>query len=229
MSTIQKTAVLVVHYEPIMRIGLKSVIDGHPRLRVCAEADTADAARRQCEKHQPGVVFLALAPAIAWGFAMLRELRRWAPAAHFVIFTESDDALSVQRAFEAGARSYVTRTCAAAEVIAAILHALNGGLYASPRMAHLLLQNMASGSMAIRGKNEAALSERELEVFRMIGSGKSTRAVAAQFGVSIKTVETHLGRIKTKMNIGSIAELRQQAIFSNESAQPAAPAKKAHR
>ena len=214
MSVIQKIAVLVVHYEPVMRIGLKSLIESHPALRVCAEADTALAARLHCENLQPQVVLLALAPAAGWGFTMLRELRHCAPEANFVVFAESDDAATMQRAFEAGARSCVTHTCPAAEVIAAILHALDGGLYATPRIAHLLLKNVASGSLGMRGQAEAALSERELEVFRMIAIGKSTRDVAAQLGVSIKTIETHVGRLKTKLGFTSINDLRQDAAVS---------------
>lgn len=214
MSVIQKIAVLVVHYEPVMRIGLKALIESHPALRVCAEADTALAARHHCESLQPQVVLLALAPAAGWGFTMLRELRHCAPEASFVVFAESDDSATMQRAFEAGARSCVTHTCPAAEVVAAILHALDGGLYAAPRLAHLLLKNVASGSLGMRGPAEAVLTERELEVFRMIAAGKSTRDVAAQLGVSVKTIETHVGRLKTKLGLTSIHELRQDAAFS---------------
>ena len=217
MSVIQKIAVLLVHYAPVMRIGLKSLIEGHPALRVCAEADTAHAARHHCESLEPQVVLLALAPAAGWGFTMLRELRHCAPEANFVVFAESDDTATMQRAFEAGARACVTHTCPAAEVVAAILHALDGKLYAAPRIAHLLLKNVASGSLAMRGQAEAALSEREMEIFRMIAAGKRTRDVAAQLGVSIKTIETHVGRLKTKLGLTSINELRQDAAVSRAS------------
>lgn len=215
MSVIQKIEVLLVHYAPVMRVGLKSVIESHQALRVCAEADTAHAARHHCEKIRPQVVLLALVPAFGWGFAMLRDLRQRAPEASFVVLAESEDPATMQRAFAAGARSYVTHTCPAAEVVSAILHALDDELYATPRIAHLLLKNVASGAMAMHRTAEAALSERELEVFRMIAAGNSTRDVAERLGVSIKTIETHVGRLKSKLGFASINDLRQDAALSS--------------
>ncbi|MEO7318275.1 MAG: response regulator transcription factor [Chthoniobacteraceae bacterium] len=206
-----KANVIVADAEAVARFGLVKLIDSHKQLRVCAEAESLSAARELCAKHQPEVVVLD--PAMGDGFAFIKDVPRWSPRTRVVAMTGLEDALSVQRAFKAGACGYVTRRDPVAAVIAAILGAVAGERHVGPRVEHVLLERLASGGVEIRDSDEAALSDRELQVFRLLGRGLGTRAVAEELRVSVKTVETHRQRIRGKLHLATGTELQRRAVL----------------
>ena len=216
MPTPQKANVLVVDAQPVMRHGLVDLINSHRKLRVCAEAEAAPAARELCARHRPELAVLDLG--LSDGFALLKDFQRWAPGIRIVAFTALDDALSVQRALQAGAQGYVTRLDPAAELLTALEHALDGHRHVGPRVAHLLLDRLACGSVEMRGNAEAALSDRELQVFHAIGRGMGTRAIAEDLRVSVKTVETHRQRIKEKLHLRDGCDLQKRAVLFHHAA-----------
>ena len=216
MSTPRKMNVLIVDAQPVARFGLIHLLNAHGRFRVCGEAESAPAARELCARHRPDLAVLDLA--LGDGFALLKEFPRWAPGIRVVAFTALDDALSVQRALQAGAHGYVTRLDPAAELLTAIECALDGQRHVGPRVAHLLLDRLACGSVEMRGSAEAALSDRELQIFRAIGRGLGTRAVAEELKVSVKTVETHRQRIKEKLRLKDGTDLQRRAVLFHHTA-----------
>lgn len=216
MSNNRKISVLIVDAHPIARLGLVHLLNGHGRLRVCGEADSSPTARELCARHRPDLAVLDLA--LGDGFGLLKEFPRWAPGIRVVAFTSLEDALSVQRAFQGGAHGYVTRLDPVAELLTAIDCTLAGQRHAAPRVAHLLLDRLACGSVELHGSAEAALSNRELQIFRAIGRGLGTRAVADELKVSVKTVETHRQRIKDKLHLKDGVDLQRRAVLFHHAA-----------
>ena len=202
---------LIADAEPVARCGLVHLIGSHPLLRVCAEAETLAVARELCVKHKPAV--LVLDPAMSDGFTFIKDLPRWSRGTRVVVFTGSNDALAVQQAFKAGACGFVTRRDPVSALIAAVVGALKGERHVGPCVEHLLLDNLASGAVELRGAEFGALSSREMQVFRLLGRGLGTRAVADELSLSVKTVETHRQRIKEKLGMQNAAELHRRAVL----------------
>ncbi len=202
---------LIADAEPVTRCGLVHLINSHPLLRVCAEADSVAQARQMCSRHKPAL--LVLDAAMSDGFTLIKDLPRWSRRTRVVVFTGLRDALAVQRAFKAGACAFLTRH----DPIPALMHALAGALtgerHVGPCVEHLLLENLACGTVKMAGDDMASLSDRELQVFRLLGSGLGTRGVAEELSVSVKTVESHRQRIKEKLKVASAAELQRRAVL----------------
>jgi DNA-binding NarL/FixJ family response regulator len=202
--------------EPLARCGLLHLLNSHPALRVCAEAECTPSARAECARWKPDV--LAIDGALTDSFTMLRDLPRWSPKTRWVIFSGPEDPATVQRAFKAGACGYVTRRDPMSAILSAILGAVHGERHIGPRVEHVLLQSLASGGMELRASEFAALSNRELQIFQMIGAGRGTRDVAEELHVSVKTVETHRQRMKEKLGLSSAAELQRKAVLFHNTA-----------
>jgi DNA-binding NarL/FixJ family response regulator len=205
-----KANVVVVDAEPLARLGLVQLINSHSTLRVCAEADSAPLARQAWSQHKLDLVVLDLAISGGEGFALLKELPRWHPDARVVVCTRFDDAISVHRAFKAGACGYVTRRDPADEVIAAIVAALKGERHIGGSVRDLIIDQFARSEV---DHPEKALSPRELQVYRLLGYGGSARKIATQLHLDFKTIETHLMRVRKKLNVSTLAELRRRAIL----------------
>lgn len=211
MAHPRKADVLVADSEPVARAGLVHLLNSHSRLRVCAEAEMLDAVRELCLRHKPAV--LVLDPAMGDGFTFIKDLPRWSRDTRAVAFTSLGDALSVQRAFKAGVCGYVTRRDPVVAVMTAIVGALTGERHVGPRVENVLLAHLALGAVEMRDDETAALSNRELQIFRLLGSGLGTRAVAEELRLSIKTIETHRQRIKEKLQLTSGTELQRRAVL----------------
>jgi len=211
METPRKARVLIVDGMPLTRIGLSTLINSHPQLCVCAETGEANVARRLCAEQQPDLVTLNLVLMRGDGIELLRDFARLHPAAQMLVISEREDALSLQRAFRAGARGYLTKWDDAPEVFRALEQVQAGNLFASQRVAGLLLSHLASGEIKAGKGSLSTLSDREMQIFRLVGSGVRTSAVARELGLSVKTIETHRQRIKDKLHLQSGADLNQRA------------------
>lgn len=226
-----KASVLVVEAEPIMRGGLVQLINSHATLEVCGEADSLPAARAACERWRPAVVVLDVTLGGGEGYALVRELPRWNANVAVVAFARLEDTASIQRALRAGVCGYVTRLDPAAALLTAITEALAGKRLLGPRAALALLETMATGRVQMADDDMTRLSEREQQVFRLIGGGMKTCAVAVELRLSVKTVETHRQHIKEKLGLTDGAALqRRAALFearqeaAHHSLGPAVPA-----
>lgn len=194
-----------------MRFGLAKLLESTGQFAVVGETREAPIARRLFVERTPDVAVLSLTLLHGDGFSLLKDFRKVNPVARTLVVTARRDSLSVQRAFKAGAHGYIIAEDETSEVLTALERVSAGEFYASESVAQGLLQMLANGSVKTRNGYEL-LSDRELQVFRLIGSGLGTSRVARELQVSVKTIETHRQRIKQKLGLTTAAELTQRAV-----------------
>ena len=207
--------VLIVSPEAVFRAGLVHIVEHDPRLCVCAEVNRAAGAWDACGHLEPEVAAVDIG-ADGSRTSELRDLLRLSPTLRLVAFAGMQDALCAQRAMAAGALGYLTRSDPVSDIVMALLYAAAGRRHVGSAMRLLLLDGLAQGQVRMSGRPEAALSDRELEVYRLIGHGRKTCEIATELGVSVKTVETHKQRIKEKLHLPSGTALQQHATLARE-------------
>lgn len=212
MPNSRKANVLVVDAEAVARFGLVQLINSQAHLRIVGEAETLPMARELASRLKPEVVVLD--PALGDGLHFIKDLARLKARPQVVAFTALEDALSVQRAFQAGVCGYVARRDPVADLIAAIVAAVDGRRHVGQRIERVLLERLSCGAVQLTGDETGVLSQRERQVFRMLGAGRSGRAIAVELGVSVKTIETHRQRIKEKLRLKDGAELNRRAVLA---------------
>ena len=211
MPSVSKTTVVIIHPEPIVRCGLVAIINAHEALRIAGETGALREARDLCARVKPGVIILDPAMEGGEGLRLLRDLPKWAPKAKAVAFTGHAEAADVQQAFEAGVSAYLTKDDGVETVLAAVVGAAAGERHFGPGVERILIERLSAGAIEMRSSLEQALSNREMQIFRLVGAGRAAREVAETLGVSVKTVESHQQRMKQKLRLRSGAELRQRA------------------
>jgi DNA-binding NarL/FixJ family response regulator len=209
------TSVAVLEGSPITRIGVISLIQSREQFSLSFETSDATIARRLCVEQHPDLIILDLELQHGDGLELLRELAGLSPTSRALVLTGQEDSQSLQRAFRTGALGFMSKFDEPPEFFTAIEHVLIGRLFASRRIAHLMLQCVASGELRSVGEGIPNLSNRELQVFRLIGKGIGPKAIASELGLSVKTVEAHQGRIKSKLSIRTCAELQRRAMTWN--------------
>jgi len=207
----KKLSVLIVHHAPVTRFGLATLLKSNRGFKVVGETSSVPIARRLFTEMQPDLVILSLTLQHGDGISLLRDFRKMNRAARTLVLTAREDALSVQRAFRAGACGYVVAQDETSEVLHALERIAAGELYASTSVVHALLQMLARGSVETPRDRCAQLSDRELQVFRLIGSGLGTSRVANELQLSVKTIETHRQHIKQKLGLTKGTELARHA------------------
>ena len=211
MITPKRLSVLILHHAPVTRFGLTTLLKSNRGFKVVGETSSAPVARRLFSEIQPDLVILSLTLQHGDGISLLRDFRKMNRAARTLVLTAREDPLSVQRAFRAGACGYVVTQDETSEVLHALERIAAGELYVSATVARRFLQMLASGLMETPRDLCAHLSDRELQVFRLIGSGLGTSRVAKELQLSVKTIETHRQRIKHKLGLIKGMELTRQA------------------
>jgi DNA-binding NarL/FixJ family response regulator len=204
-------SVLVVHHAPVTRFGLTALLKSNRGFKVVSETGSAPVALRLFSEIQPDLVILSLTLQHGDGISLLRDFRKMNSAARTLVLTAREDPLSVQRAFRAGARGYVVTQDETSEVLHALERIAAGELYASATVSRALLQMLARGSVETPRDCCALLSDRELQVFRLIGTGLGTSRVAKELQLSVKTIETHREHIKQKLGLTKGMELTRRA------------------
>jgi len=208
-----QAAVLIVDDHPLMRFGMAQLIAPHPDLRVCGEADSVADAVRAATALQPDLVLVDLSLKDRSGLALLEILRQTVPDTMLLVVSMHDEALFAERALRFGARGYVMKDETADTLILAIRQVLSGRVYVSDRIAQSVLQRLGH-DVPPPGGRLATLTDRELEVFELIGRGLGTNAIAARLGVSVKTIETHRASLKAKLGLDSSALVRYAVAWS---------------
>jgi DNA-binding NarL/FixJ family response regulator len=211
---VTKKAVFVVDDHPLLRQGLALLINREQDLMVCGEAEEAQAAMRAIAKKKPDILIADISLNGPDGLDLLKNLRTLYPDLPVLILSMHDESIYAERALRARANGYIMKQEATEKVLVAVRRILGGDIYLSDRMANKLLHQYLTGSIADISSRLSVLSDRELEVFRLIGEGRSARQIAEKLHLSIKTVETYQAHIKDKLSLRSGRELVRHAIQS---------------
>lgn len=209
----QQTAnVFIVDDHPIVRQALSQLINQEPGLNVCGDAETLPQALSRIGDANPDLVIVDISLRGASGIELIKSLKTRYPDLSVLVLSMHDESLFAERALRSGAMGYITKQEATEKVLTAIRRVLSGEIYLSEQMASRMLRKMVAGRDEEGGSALECLSNRELQVFELIGHGKATREIASDLHVSVKTVETHRARIKEKLQLKTAAELIQHAV-----------------
>jgi len=205
--------VFVVDDHPIVRQGLALLIDQEPDLVVCGAAEEAESALAAIGASRHDVLVLDISLPGPDGIDLLKTIRSTDPTLPILVLSMHDEATYAQRALRAGANGYIMKQEATENVLVALRRILRQEVYLSDRIANRMLRQLVShGGLGASQAPIARLSDRELEVFRLIGAGLGTRQIADELRISIKTVESYQAHIKEKLELQSSRDLVQRAI-----------------
>ena len=208
----QVRRLLLIDDHPIMRYGLAQLVADEETLEVCGQAGTAKEGMAALEVLRPDLAVIDLTLPDKSGLELLKDIQALYPQLHCLVLSMHDEAMYAERALRAGARGYLMKEVAAEQFIHAVQKVLSGGIYVSESMASRMLEQAVMG----KGRNLATgveqLTDRELEVLGLIGTGKATKIIAEQMGISTRTVEAHRSHIKDKLGLTDGAELVRYAV-----------------
>jgi DNA-binding NarL/FixJ family response regulator len=204
--------ILIVEDHPIMRSGLVQLLAQQSDLLVCGEFEEAGAAFGAIEKLKPDIALIDLSLKASSGLELIKSVKAAYPKLAMLVLSMYDEALYAERVLRAGASGYVMKQEATDKVVLAVRKVLAGGIYLSDRMSSKFMHQLVGGKTPGAGSLIERLSDRELEVFGLIGEGRGTRQIAEQLHLSVKTVESHRAHIKEKLNLRSATELVHRAI-----------------
>jgi DNA-binding NarL/FixJ family response regulator len=211
-SAESRSRILIVDDHPVVRRGLRMLIDDEPDLFVCGEAGDADEAIRVLDAKKPELVIVDLSLKESSGLELIKRIKSRNAAVKMLVSSMFDESLYAERVLNAGALGYVSKQEAMEKVIEAIRCVLSGRVYLSAAMSDRMLHRLARDHQATERSPVETLSDRELEVFEMIGRGRTTAEIAGQLHLSVKTVETHREKVKAKLGLKTAAELYQHAV-----------------
>jgi DNA-binding NarL/FixJ family response regulator len=215
MSATQGTApanVLIVDDHAFLRRGLAQIIDDLPEVTVCGEAGTVSETLEQIRRTRPDIVVVDISLTDGNGLELTKEIKSNWPEIKVLVSSMHDEALMAERALRAGALGYVSKSDDVDAFITALRRVRDGQVYLSARMTDRLLTRVVAGGTEPSRSPLEKLSDRELEVFELIGRGLSTKQIAAQLDLSRKTVETYREHIKSKLNLRNGTELTRHAV-----------------
>lgn len=222
IAPLVKKTVLVIDDHPLLRQGLAMLINQQADMRVCGEAEDMRVAMQCIVQSRPDIVVLDISLKGPDGLEVLKTIRATNPDLPVLVLSMHDEAIYAERAIRARANGYIMKQEATERVLVAIRRILDGEIYLSDAISKKLLQQFIDGTSSALESRITSLSDRELEVFRLIGEGRSTREIAEGLRLSVKTVETYQAHIKEKLGLKSGRELIQHAIQWKISGKPEA-------
>jgi DNA-binding NarL/FixJ family response regulator len=209
---ISKARILVADDHPLFREGLVQLINRERDLVCCGQADNPAAVQTAVAKEKPDLLVLDLRLKHGDGIEFIKSLTRQFSALPILVLSQHDEMLYAERALRAGARGYVMKEEATDDVLNAIHSILKGELHVSRKMSVVALHKLVAGPAPVQGGGRVErLTDRELQIFQMLGAGLGTRRIAAELHLSFKTVETHRENIKHKMGLRDAASLVRAA------------------
>jgi DNA-binding NarL/FixJ family response regulator len=212
MDSKRKRKILVVDDHPLIRSGLTSLINEEPELEVCGETGEISTALKLVEKTSPDLAIIDLTLADGNGLDLIKRLRARNSKVRILVISMHDETLFAERALQAGAMGYVNKHEITGVVIDAIRLVLKGKIYLSESMTERLLMGLVQGKQELSIPTVEDLSNRELEVYELIGEGMSISKIAKQLNLSIKTVETHREKTKKKLHLSNSNEVVRHAM-----------------
>jgi DNA-binding NarL/FixJ family response regulator len=206
------TRIVIVEDHPVFRTGLKELIETEKDLLVCGEADTINKAMKVVEATQPDLVIIDITLKGRNGIELIKELHRDSPQLPLLVLSMHDESLYAERAFRAGASGYIMKEETSESIVEAIRLVRGGQKYASKRFMANVLNKFLSHSPEDTRSPIDRLTHRELDVFRLLGKGMTTRDIATHLDLSAKTIGTYRERIKVKLNLHNASDLIHSAV-----------------
>jgi len=216
----QKIKIFLVDDHPLVREWLTNLLNQQPDFQVCGESAAAPEALQLIVTAKPDIAIVDLALASGSGLELIKSIRSGHPGIAVLVLSMHDELLYAERALRAGAGGYIMKSEATQKVIQAVRTVLGGEVYVSPNVASMIAQRVVGGKKENAALAVAELSDRELEVFQLLGRGFSTRQISEHLHVGFKTVQSYSARIKEKLNLANINELMREAIRWQESQDP---------
>lgn len=208
--------IFLIDSHPLLRLGLRTLFAGQPDMEVCGETEVAREALAFLSELRPDLVVADIALPGMSGLELIRELQALCPQLPVMVFSDHDEALYAERVIKAGGRGFVPKSAAEDVVLDAVRQITSGRIYLTRAMTDRLLRSMAVGGRNGNSHLEV-LSDRELEVFELIGRGKGTHDIADLLCISIHTVETHRTNAREKLQLPNVADLIRHAVMWVES------------
>jgi DNA-binding NarL/FixJ family response regulator len=207
-----KVRVLLVEDHPILRKGLAQLINQDPRLAVCGEAEDAPQAIKAIETLLPDLVIMDISLKLGNGIELLKTVKPHFPDLPVLVLSMHDETLYAERSLRAGAMGYLMKDEPAEQVLFAIGRVLAGEIFLSNRMKSRMMMQFAGRNGKARSSTLEQLTDRELEVFRLIGAGHTTREIADHLHLSMHTVQAYREFIKAKLKLPNSTQLVQHAV-----------------
>jgi DNA-binding NarL/FixJ family response regulator len=207
-----KTKVFLVDDHPLVREWLTQLIQRENDLVVCGEAEDTQEALAKIDETKPDIVIADITLKTTHGLELVKDLQSRMPALPVLVLSMHDESLYAERVLRAGARGYITKQEATKRILLAIRQVLGGQIYISEKMASRMVHKMVLGRAEQQKSPIERLTDRELEVFQLIGRGQGTRRIAEELHLGIKTVESYRARIKEKLKLEDGTQLLQHAI-----------------
>ena len=207
----KKSRILIVDDHPLFREGLAQMINVTTDFSVCGEAENADEAMKAIPDLKPDLVLVDISLGVGSGIDLIRAIKAKFESLPILVISMHDESLYAERALRAGAMGYVMKHERGKRVLDAISRVIGGDIYVSEKMATSMLSKLTSGKNEVPVSPVETLSDRELEVFRMLGQGKGTRQIAEELNLTIATINTFRARIKEKLQLSTATELGVRA------------------
>jgi DNA-binding NarL/FixJ family response regulator len=204
--------VLIIDEHPIVREGLRGIIEPEDDLVVCAEADSVRGARVAIKETGPHAIIADISLNQGDGIELVREVRAHHPQLPILVLSTHDEAIYAERMLSVGASGYMTKQATTEQILRSLRRVIDGGIYVSEVIAANMIRRAAAGGRHISADPVDRLTNRELQVLHLIGKGMSTRETAHLLNLSMKTIESHRQRIKGKINLRNGTQLVQFAI-----------------
>jgi DNA-binding NarL/FixJ family response regulator len=207
-----RTRILIVEDHPMTRDGLAHLINGEPDLTIAWRAENAGQAIEIVSKQRPDLVLTDITLPDKSGLELIKDIRAIHPDVAILVISMHEESLYAERSLRAGARGYITKQEGGERLMQAIRQVLDGKIYVSEKTAARIVEVFSGKSRGSGRSPISQLTDREFDVYQLIGHGKSTKEIAHQLHLSEKTVAVHRGHIKSKLGISSAGELAHHAI-----------------
>ena len=211
-QTTARHRIFIVDDHPLVREGLANLINQQEDLTVCGQAEDAAQALAGIGASRAELALIDISLKTASGLELVKDLKLHFPNVALIVLSMHDELLYAERALRAGAKGYVMKRETTKDVLTAIRRVLQGDVYVSERVVNLMARRLGSSRKAAASSPVEQLSDRELEIFRLLGQGLTTSQIAADLHLSLKTVQAYCARAKEKFGVDSLSELLRAAI-----------------
>ena len=206
---------LIVDDHPIVRLGLRCIIENEHDLAVCGETERAGDTRAAIHDLIPDVLICEISLRHGDGIELVRHVRAHLPRLPILVLSALDEAIYAERMLSVGASGYIMKQAPSGEFLVALRRVLDGNVYVSDAVGNNMLRKYSAGGSYASADPIDRLSNRELQILLMIGKGMSTRDAADSLHLSVKTVESHRQHIKRKLNLKSSTQLVRYALLAH--------------